>query len=381
MQMLDFSDMTEHSNLPLDHMQKLFGFDKGADEGVVTVPDWNYLKAGFQASLKIVTAYYRTYPGRVDASHFLIKLIYGVGVARSLPLDRFYAMCSSKALGVAMANKMTSAISKGQLFDGQFYGKGVREVLIGHDDDFDFQDAAKNWQNLEPIKVLSHPKSDLGLNIPDGTGDGLEEGVAVIAINIPMLALQYRQWSEIETARAEAVGDSPRGITHFIYSYPLTNMLYSHLDVTLFNRLYNLLNNIPLAEINKRHSFFLTDYDNKLNVVQKKQLEILASGQRSFNGMLKTIPMVSVDTLADLAKLPDVALTRQVIWALCLARLEMLSFLFKVTVQNPRTRSSAEVNRIVRNFQLYRTDKALQSSLPYNLYFDARRDILQIAEA
>jgi len=158
-------------------------------------------------------------------------------------------------------------------------------------------------------------------------------------------------------------------------------MLYSHLDVTLFNRLYNLLNNIPLAEINKRHSFFLTDYDNKLNVVQKKQLEILASGQRSFNGMLKTIPMVSVDTLADLAKLPDVALTRQVIWALCLARLEMLSFLFKVTVQNPRTRSSAEVNRIVRNFQLYRTDKALQSSLPYNLYFDARRDILQIAEA
>jgi hypothetical protein len=362
-------------------MQKLFGFDKGADEGVVTVPDWNYLKAGFQASLDIVTAYYRTYSGRVDASHFLIKLIYGVGVPRALPLDRFYAMASAKALGVAMANRMTSPISKGQLFDGVFYGKGVREVLIGHDDDFDFQDAARNWQALQPIKVLSHPKSDLGLNIPDGTGDGLEEGVAVISINIPMLALQYRQWAAQEWQKAVDEGDSPKGITHFIYSYPLTNMLYSHLDVTIFNRLYNLLNNIPLASINKRHSFFLTDYDNKLNVVQKKQLDILRAGQRSFEGMLRTIPMVSVDNLSQLAALPDVAPTRQVIWALALARLEMLSFLFKVTEQSPRTRSSAEVNRIVRNFQLYRTDKALQSSLPYNLYFDARRDINAIVAA
>jgi len=356
-------------------MQKLFGFDKGADEGIVSVPDWNYLKAGFQASLGMAVSFYRTYSGRVDGSHFLIKLIYGVGVPRALPIDRFYAMASSKALGVAMANKMTSSISRGEIFNGVFYGKGVKEVLIGHDEEFDYDEAVANWQTLCPIRVLQHPKSDLGLNIPDGTGDGLEEGMAVIAINIPMLAIQYRQWSEIETARAESVGDSPKSITHFIYSYPLTNMLYSHLDTALFNRLYNLLNGIPLASVNKKHSFFLTDYSNKLNVVQKKQLEILANSQRKFNGVLQTIPMVSCDTLADLAVLPDVALTRQVIWALALSRLEMLSFLFKSSRMNPRVRNAAEVNRIVRNFILYRTDKALQSTLPYSLYFDARRDI------
>lgn len=356
-------------------MQKLFGFDKVVNEGVVTVPDWDYLRAGFLTSLATVTSFYRSHAGRVDGSHFLIKLIYGVGVPRALPLDRFYAMCQRVSLGVAMANKMTSSVSKGDLFKGVFYGKGVTEVLIGHDEDFDFEDAAKNWQQLRPIRVLSHPKSDLGLKIPDGTGDGLEEGVAVIAINIPMLALQYRQWSEIEWARAEEAGDSPAGITQFIYSYPLTNMLYSHLDVTLFNRLYNLLNGIPLASINAKHSFFLTDYTNKLNKVQKQQLDILSRSQRKFNGMLETIPMVSCSTLAELAHLPDIAPTRQVIWALALSRLEMLSFLFKASALEPRTRNGAEVNRIVRNFQLYRTDKALQSSLPYNLYFDAKRDI------
>lgn len=362
-------------------MQNFFGLDKGGNEGTVTVPDWNYLRSGLQANLETVTSYYRIFAGKVDGSHFLIKLIYGVGVTRSLPLDRFYANAVARTQGVAMANKMTCSVNNGNIFDGVFYGTGTSEVIIGHDEAFDYEDAAVNWQNLQPIKVLKHPKSDLALNIPDGSVTSSEKGTAVIAINIPMLALQYRQWKYIEDLRAERAADSPKGITHFIYNYPLTNMMSSHLDVCIFNRVYNLLNGIPFGESRKKHPFFMTDFSKRLNDVQMRQLDILRGSLKKFNTLMRTIPLVSVPTMAELAILPEVAMTRQVIWALTLSRLSMLSFLFKVTKLRPREINSSEVNHVLWNLALYKTEKALQRILPDDAFTDAKYDLNVLLES
>lgn len=361
-------------------MQSFFGFETGSNEGTALIPDWNYLRSGLQANLETVTSYYRTYAGKVDGSHFLIKLIYGVGVTRSLSIDRFYATAVAKTQGIASANKMTCSVSNGEVFDGVFYGKGVHEIIIGHDDAFDYDDAAEKWQSLQPIKVLKHPKSDLALNIPDGTETSREKGTAVIAINIPMLALQYRQWKYIEDMRAEKAGDSPKGITHFIYNYPLTNMLNSHLDVCIFNRIYNLLNGIPFGESRVKHPFYMTDFTKRLNDIQMRQLDNLRGSTRRFNSLLKMIPLVSESTLADLAKLPEIAPTRQVVWAMTLARLTMLSFLFKVTKLRPREVNASEVNRIQWNLSLYKTEKVLQHILPGDAFTDAKYDLNVLLE-
>ena len=362
-------------------MQNFFGLEKGGNEGTPIIPDWNYLRSGLQGNLETVTSYYRLYAGKVDGSHFLIKLIYGVGVTRSLPLDRFYANATAKTQGIAMANKMTCSVNNGNIFDGVFYGKGVKEIIIGHDDAFDYEDAAANWQDLQPIKVLKHPKSDLALNIPDGTTTSNEKGTAVIAINIPMLALQYREWKYIEDMRAERAGDSPKGITHFIFNYPLTNMMSSHLDVCIFNRIYNLLNGIPFGESRVKHPFYMTDFTKRLNDIQMRQLDILRGSMKKFNTLLRSIPLVSVPTLADLAALPEVAPTRQVIWALTLSRLSMLSFLFKVTKLRPREINSSEVNHILWNLSLYKTEKALQRILPDDAFTDAKYDLNVLLES
>lgn len=359
-------------------MQNFFGLEQAGNEGIVVVPDWNYLRSGLQASLNTVTSYYRAATGKVDGSHFLIKLIFGVGVARSLPLDRFYAHCVAKTQGVAMANKMSCSVNNGNIFDGVFYGRGNREIIIANSDDFDFEEAAlpQNWPNLEPIKVLKHPKSDLAMNLLDGNTTSNETGTAVISINIPMLALQYRQWEYEEALRAEKSGDSPRGVAHFIYNYPLPNMLKTHLDVCIFNRAYNLLNGIPFGESKVKHPFYLTDFSKRLNDVQMRQLDILReSRNRKFFTLLRMIPMVSEESLADLAGLPDVAPTRQVIWALTLSRLSMLSFLFKVTKLRPREVNSSEVSRILWNLSLYKTEKALQRVLPADAFTDAKYDL------
>lgn len=362
-------------------MHALFRINREINQGLASFPVWEWLSRGLKQNLKNTTSFYRRFPGRVDGSHFLIKLIYSMAVGRNQPLDRFYATAQARALAVSQALRMTSSISRGEIFNGVFYGDGVKEILIAHDAAFDYEAAAANWRELRPIEVLHHPKSDLMLNVPDGTTNSAEEGVAVIAVNVPMLVLQYREYQRYEDAIALAAGDSPRGVTHYIYSYALTNMLFSHLDVAIFNRLYNLRNGIPLGESRHKHSFLLQDYTAKLTEVQLSQLRALERNPRKFDAMMKMIPLVTAKDLSELASLPDMAPTRQVVWALATSRLQLLSFLFEASPDEVRQRNAMEVNRIVRTFELFEMDLALQAKLPIDTYLDVKRQMDRIRSA
>ena len=358
-------------------MQTLFGLEKDNGQGIVSVPAWNYVRLGLLNNLKTVVSYYRRFPLRIDASHFLIKLIFSLGVSRNQPVDRFYADVQSRALNAAMTRGMTTSISKGQLFDSVFYG-GCKEIIIGHDEDFDFVEAERNWRDLQPVRILHHPITDLGLNVPDGERYSLEDGLAVIAINIPMLALQYREFRRYEDELAERTGENPRSIANFLYSYPLLNAMGSHLDAVVFNRLYHLLKGYPMGVSQRRHPFYLTDYSANLDAAQKTVLEVLAKNHRKFDGVMRSVPLIVQDNLAEFARLPDVAATRQVLWGLAAARLQLLSFLFQAQRDDPYIRNASEVNRIVKNFRLWNTDKALSSSLPVDLYFDLKSDLTKV---
>lgn len=359
-------------------MHSLLRINESIEQGLPSFPMWELLRRGLALNLDNVTNYYHRFAGRVNGSHFLVKLISSLNVSLTQSLDRFYAGIDSRALNVSQSLMMTSSISTGRLFEGVFYGDGVKEILIAHDESFDFFKASKNWRDLCPIKVLIHPKSDLAMNIPDGSTNSSEEGIAVIAINIPMLALQYREYQIYEDSVALSRGDSPRGLMHYIYSYALTNMMYSHLDIAIFNRLYNLLIGAPLGISNKKHSFYIQDYSDKLTDLQLLQIRMLERNPRRFDAMLKMIPLVTESDLSTLAKLPEMVPTRPVVWALILSRLQFLSFLYTAGIDNARIRNGTETNKITRMLELFDIEKVLERILPIDYFLDIKRQIDKI---
>lgn len=362
-------------------MHQLLRINNTIEQGLQDFPAWEILRRGLSLNLSNVVNYYHRFPGRVDGSHFLVKLISSMNVSKTISLDRFYATANSRALNLSKSLMMTSSISTGKVFDGVFYGEGVKEILIAHDEYFDFFEAAENWRSLQPIKVLSHPKSDLMINIPNGKSYSLEEGIAVIAINVPMLVLQYREYQRYEDSIALAKGESPRGLTHYIYSYALTNMLYSHLDIAVFNRLYNLLVGAPLGESDRKHSFYIQDYSDKVTDLQLLQLRTLERNPRKLDAMMKMVPLVTESNLSELVKLPDMVPTRQVVWALVLGRLQTLSFLYNASVDEARVRNGSEVNRISRMFELFSIESILERVLPVDLFLDCKRQVDRIQNA
>lgn len=354
-------------------MYSLFNLVQPTSVGVQRYPEWNYIRDGLRRNLATVVKYYRTNPIAVNGSHFLVRLLQSITVPHSQPIDRYYDNVDALSMNLSMALKMTSSIYDGQVFRGIFYGEGSNEVIIAHDEEFDIYEAERGWENLQPIKVLRHPFSDLGLNIPNGKRSGSETGISVIAINIPMLAIQYRSFRKNEDYLNP--NDSQRSIYHFVHMYALTNMLFSHLDVAVFNRIHNLLIGAPLGESFRSHSFHLPDYSQKVTAAQNKVLRILDRLSHDFIQTLLTVPLIVKPDLSKLVEMPDVAPTRQVLWALLLARLPVLNFLFQSAKDGAGKRNQQQVNNVRRALTSYRSSRLLERHLTLDMWHEVQDEL------
>ncbi len=361
-------------------MYSLFNITPDVSFGIMRHSKWMYLKPVLERNLETVTEYYRRSPFAVKSQHFLVRLLHAITTPKSQELLRYYDNVDASCLNIAQTLGMTSAISKGHLWNGVFYGKGNVEILIADNAPFDPIKANDNWETLEPIKVLRHPRSDLNLNIPNGFNSGIENGVCVILINIPMLAIQYRAWRRGENQKSYMTMTNERSIMQFLHMYPLTNMIHSHLDYALFNRINNLANGYPMGEATLKHPFYLIDYSKELNLFHEKTLESLRDTSKGFYDTLRTVPAISSDSMVDVMRLPDIAGTRQVVWALVLARLPALLFLFGMAKQHPSVKNGMEVNTVRRRLLQLRTENLMKSvlgKLP-SLYMDVEMDLKKL---
>lgn len=349
-------------------MQTLLNLYSKGEYGVLRSPNWPYVRDGLKRNLSTVIRYYRRNPTAVKAQHFLVRLLQSITVPHSLPIDRYYANVDALALNISMALKMTSPIFKGEIFEGVFYGRNSTEVLIASDEVFDPVKANTNWRNLCPVRVLQHFRTDIELNIPDGTAFGTESGTAVFSINIPMLAIQYRAFRLEQIKLTADTDEAQLTVQQFIRMYVLPNMLFSHLDVALFNRLVAVKENKPIAEGVKSHPFFVADYDDRVDFVLASVLNYLSIKEQEFAGMLKTIPAVTKENMFEVMTLPNLAPTRQVAWGLVLAELPVALFLHRMSHGFRHARNRTEVNYIQRAAQAFKSDSTLRSALPPRLF-------------
>lgn len=357
-------------------MLSLFDSPPPIKGGVIRFPEWNYVRDGMRRNVANAIRYYQNNPTAVQSQNFLVRLLHSITVPQGLSTERYYDNVDAIALNVSMALKMTSSIYKGQLFHGEFYGQGSIEVIIAHNDWFDPGTAHTNWKRLQPVRVLSSPHTNMGYNIPDGRRSSSEVGVSVIAVNVPMLALQYRAFRQNEQYWSEMNGnDSQRSIYQFIRMYPLTNMLISQTDVVVFNRILSLLEGAPMGESSRKHSFVVPDYSNKLDQVQTKVLDGLQRNGRDFYNTMRTVPMVFKDTLADAIIWPDMAPTRQVVWGLVMGRLPLMRFLFDSAKDGVHARNRMEYNQLVREVRGWRSESLFKSMLSGDLLADVEYDL------
>jgi hypothetical protein len=360
-------------------MYSLFNSMPESSGAVMRVPGWNQLRDGLRRNLATVIEYYHNHSMAVESDHFLVRILQSIDIPMSQNLERYVDNVTSMSLNLSMALKMTSSIYRGQIFPGVFYGPNCPEVLIAQNDDFDEVQAHKNWKYQCPVQVLRHPITDLGLKLPNGLDNSTDFGIAVITINIPLMAVMYRAFRMVENAYAEEHNENPRSVMQFVHMYVLPNMLASHLDHVVFNRLRALSAGAPIGEVRRAHSFPLPDYSHQLNQAHAAMIDLLEKTSRDFRHMLQEIPLIVKDNLSELMKVPDIAPTQQVVWALSISRLPAIDFLFRMSKQGASTTNRSEVNLVLRQIKMYKRN-SMMKVLPPDVLADILYEIDRIEQ-
>jgi hypothetical protein len=277
------------------------------------------------------------------------------------------------ALNVAQILKMTSPLSRGHVFNTSlFYGDNVQEILLANIDPYDKQDLLVNWRDAAPIRILRHPKTDLNLYLLNRSVQTSEGGLSVISINIPMLATQYRLWCQYE---GQDNGDSPESIATFLTRYPINNMLYSHFDLALFNRLFAMFKGLALSNGANHSPFWQLDLTHRVDAVLVKQLIVYRDREADFDNFLRETPSVTADNLKELFRLPPTLINRQNTWALTLTRIPLIMFLVQTNAEFEYQRNGQYLKDIRRFFIRAKYDRSVVEFLPLPLQLSVTVDI------
>lgn len=325
---------------------------------------WWYIQRQYQKQLDQINIRSRRAVTAVSSNHFLNKIIMLMDIPTQYPIETYVGNIDNRINSVHRALKITSSVIYGGVHPGYLY-KNNREIYILDDSVFDIYAAETYWQKLRPLRILYHPFTDLGM-LHNGHQ---ETGVVTISVNIHELMIMYRGFK-----RYQEMNEGGLGSVHFVSMYLLPLLLYSQLDVALFNRVIALLNHQPPSTNTDRHVIHVLNYDTQIDNLLA---DIIQKQQRSgftFDDMLLSLPAFSEDTMLQSLVLPDIAQTRQALWALYLARLPVIEGLIQLGQQRAISRNSGYLSQLKSDIRLLNSSN-VYSHLPTDIRGQAERSL------
>lgn len=295
-------------------------------------------------------------------THVIIRLLKSINVSMKTDIYEYVYGVEDSVRTITHGLDFTSSTNQGKVHrPGQFINPHVGEIIISNTESFDVDIAIRDWQKLTPLKFLDHPCSDLSYGLPNGnyTLDS-EDGLAVISINVPMLALQYRCWlTECMKQKLEMLPP----IASFVMAYPLMNMAKSHADIAIFNRLYNDVLQYKNTDFVRRNPIALVDYTSAIDGVLAEYKTILERTPLDFQTIIDNIPTLYYGNFHNAVRLPKMASTRQLRWALLVARLKMFHFLIVIDQKHNLYNNRSSITDIKQIIQDMENDNAISKSI------------------
>jgi hypothetical protein len=358
-------------------VQSFFNNTPDIEFAIAAYPNWDYVRRGLTHNLEIVQSYYKERVLAVKSNHLLCRIINTLTVPYSLDVYRYHANIEEQTYLISNHFKISSPVYRGGLINSVFYDPEGLELLVVDNSYFDPQETSINWKNAQAVKVVKHPRSDLSLLLPNGKSTGSEKGISVISINIPMLAVQYRAFLKEQLKKSP---DYYLSVSHFVHMYVLPNMLYTHLDLALYNRLSNLVLGAPMGEATRKHAMAIIDYSEFVDKIYTKILSDLEKRNMDFKIVTQTVPVVVNDTLEQTLVLPDNPHTRQILWIDLFCRIDEFMTIMKIAGDRSVNKNRQHLNTTLKYVRMVERDDTIEKILPSGLYLDLSLKISELKQ-
>ena len=207
----------------------------------------------------------------------------------------------------------------------------------------------------------------MGLLLPNGKDTTTGIGSSVLGLDLNLLSVMYKEFIKRHYKNSEG---SSLNAQHFSYMYVIPNMLNSHIDITIMNRLMNLYYNEPMTQSMVKHPIMVSDYSSKLDSVLRKVISNIQNTPMRYEAMLRNIPTVSSRDMQDALKLPSVAPTQQVSWALYFSRLKVIQFMLDIGGDKGRAANNDLINDLKFALKQLKKNNDLYAVLPLPMYVE-----------
>lgn len=270
--------------------------------------DW--LRGRVQDLYSTYMDYKRSNMTRIDSNHLLIKLLTNITTPFDGDLISYTSKVESEVRRISGPLKLTSATVRGDLFEGVFY-KGVKEMITVSRSNEPFTDLWWDWRDVSPITVHSHPVTHLTMFDPMVDNSPVidsDNGLALINIDLPMMAAQYRMFKS----------NYPDGnYEQYLSQVAIPSMMKSHLDIVLFNKVCAELGLLKPNKIKSNLPFAQPDLDKHADDLAKEIADMLLNKGLTTQQYLSSIPTLYSDSTALVAmEQPSIMITQQSMWAL-----------------------------------------------------------------
>lgn len=330
----------------------------------VVFPMYSYVVSCLNRELLKVKQYYENNLYVVPNNHRLVKLIIDLQTYMQSSPEMIARLVVNESDRLCRAYGITSSVINGGISTaGDMYNRNSPEVFISIEESINIKAVYDNFRDQEPVRVLTHDFTDLEFGLANGKYSGSERGIAVFGINLPLLAVQYKAWYDKERYVKET--DTYLPTHYFVVKYILRNMISSHVDIAMFNRLLALLHNQYIPNGVNHHSFLIADHSAKLDQTHEQLLQRLKNTQTDYIQRLESLPSLEHGSYLRTVTIPDVAPTRQIKWAMVLSRLKTIEYLLTIDrISNGQAINQMDRETIARELRVLRSDRALTMYLP-----------------
>lgn len=310
--------------------------------------NFSYVQKLINYEIDRVKDYYLKSSTIVENTHLLNQLLLHLNVSLNRDLESFTSACSFETERLAKSFRLFHPVcSNPEPRQGLFYNNNVTEFIILDDSDFNYQLAYEQWEKVVPIKVHYHPFTDMEFRLADGkySNDINERGFAVISINLPLLAVQWKAWVE----KVQRTQDVAPTTTKFLFRYPIVNMIVRHAEIALINRTLNSYANKPVASWNKPHPFASVDLDDKIDNLIASRKNYISSSNFKFDELFSVFYCVRKQDWFEVLKPVELAPTRNFKWVLDLSVIPYLNHWLDIRRDKKLYSNVSEINRLKRD--------------------------------
>lgn len=364
-------------------MHTLFSSDVMLNYGNMLTPRHERLKDFTYLNLTRAQDYFRRGNFAVQNQHILVKLLKSIklptGNLTQLSAEdvrNYYDEVRLRDYRLGNSAGLITSTSHGTIRKSDFYPNTVMEIVIGTSTTYT-NALLTPWQDLEPVQVHRHPYDTTNYGLLDKRQIMGGRGIAVLSINIPLLALQWLKFNQ--WVAASNMKTTPT-VNQFIAAYPIQNMVKSHNDIALINRTIKAYRGIKGHDLQPRQAFWLHDDMPLADMVLDSLIPELKRTPRYFENILLHMPTVTRSGY-DAIRLPIDLDMRQNRWAWIIARTWLIDFLLEVEYSFNRGRLEGTIiNQIKKELQVIKSDNTFNiTGLPLSIRKTVNGELVSIA--